>query len=169
MSLLPPLASISALEARLGLEEGALEGAELDRAMACLEDASIIVRHVSQRDWIELDDEGEPVLGDDGEPVVNAPQILVKITRDVARRMFTNPDAEVQEGDGPFLRRLKDDAVGSWLLEDERKICESFRPGNSGLYTISTYRDDYRSDDIWFADPYGTKHIPWFKRGDVFW
>src|SRR5690606_40107370 len=98
MSLLPPLASIGALEARLGLEEGALEGAELDRAMACLVDASIIVRYVSQRDWIELDDEGEPVLGDDGEPVVNAPQILVKITRDVARRMFTNPDAEVQEG-----------------------------------------------------------------------
>src|SRR5690606_22680388 len=138
MSLLPPLAPIGALEARLGLEEGALEGAELDRAIACLEDASIVVRYVSRRDWNELDDEGEPVLGDDGKPVVNAPQILVKITRDVARRMFTNPDAEVQEGDGPCQRRLKDEAAGAWLLEDERRICERLQPGHAGLSHVST-------------------------------
>jgi|SRR5690606_21533884 len=158
---LPPLAPIAALEARLGLEEGALEGVDEARALACLEDASADVREASGRDWVEEDE--------DEQLVITAPQILIRITLKAARRLYVNPDAEIAEGDGPFSRRLKEDEVGTSLLEDEIEICERYQPQpTSGLFTIATQRDSDTDTTIWYDDDFGCELFPLYDIRDVF-
>lgn len=87
---LPPLAPVSALEIRLGLTPGALSGTELARAEAALADASIVVRQAA----------GSTLVAEDG-VTVTAPDGVVLIAVNAAKRAFNNPDAyggEAMEG-----------------------------------------------------------------------
>src|SRR5690606_33461915 len=52
---LPPLATVAELEERLGVPTGSLEGADLVRAKADLDDASALVRTAAKKDWVAED------------------------------------------------------------------------------------------------------------------
>lgn len=75
---LPSLASLADLEARLGATVD--KPAERERAVALLADASALVRHEAQEEWLDANDELEDV-----------PPLVVAITCAVALRAFYNP------------------------------------------------------------------------------
>ncbi len=148
MTALPPLATIEALEARLG--RGALVEPQRAQAVAALADASGIVRDVTGRTWI--DDLGEVV----------APAIVVTITLKAALREVRNPEGNVADTAGPFSRRLADDqAKGVYLLEDERTALAKYRSANPGLWTQPTTRVDDRLQPVFLNDQYGCDPILW--------
>ncbi|MBM3679151.1 MAG: hypothetical protein FJW96_14950 [Actinobacteria bacterium] len=80
--MLPALASVSALEARLGVT---LAGVDAERASAALDDASALIRAEAGTDW--LDDEGA---------LTGVPPVVEQVALAVAYRTFRNPDAFTQ-------------------------------------------------------------------------
>lgn len=103
------LAQVSALELRLGLEIGSLQGADLARAQAALEDASALVRAEAGKTW--LDEDG----------LVTAPAQVVTIVIKASLREYKNPDGFTSEQMGDYSYRT-DNAGGVYLTEDERRI-----------------------------------------------
>jgi hypothetical protein len=147
---LPALASIEALEARLG--RGTLTGAQLAQALAALADASEIVRAETNRTWVN------------SEGVVVAPAVVVTITLRAALRDVRNPDGNIAENAGPFSRRLADDQTkGVYLLDEERAVLEKYRLATPGLWTQPTTRGEY-ADVVWLDDQYGGDSILWAER-----
>lgn len=97
------LASIEALEARLG---HSLEGVELGRAQAALDDASALIRSEAGSDF-------------DGE----VPDVVASICLAVAYRAFRNPDGTTQTSIGDVSISFKREGVGGavWLSQAERR------------------------------------------------
>lgn len=106
--MLPALASLSALEARLGVT---LAGADVERASAALDDASALIRAEGGTEWV--DDEGA---------LTDVPSLVEQVTLAVAYRAFRNPDAFTQTslGDASVAYdRSGQSAV--YLTRDERR------------------------------------------------
>lgn len=106
--MLPALASLSALEARLGVT---LADADVERASAALDDASALIRAEAGTDWV--DDEGA---------LTDVPPVVEQIALAVAYRAFRNPDAFTQTslGDASVAYdRSGQSAV--YLTRDERR------------------------------------------------
>lgn len=125
MQDLPPLASVAAFEKRLGLSPGALQGADLARAEAALEDASALVRDEAGRSWVD----------EDG--AVTAPPAVVTVTLKAARREYVNPNGYTSEQTGPFSYQLPRGETGVYLTEAERRIVRR-TAGKFGMGTIAT-------------------------------
>jgi len=132
MDELPPLASIAAFEKRLGLAPGSLQGADLARAEAALEDASALVRSVAGRDWVD----------EDG-VTITAPATVIVITLLAAKRAFLNPRGFSYEQTGPFSYQLPRDQTGLMLTEDEKRVIREAagRYGVGTIVTPSAYTD----------------------------
>lgn len=107
---LKALAEVSALELRLGLEIGTLQGADLARASAALEDASALVRAEASKTWLDADDN-----------TVTAPAQVITIVVKAALREFRNPDGFTSEQIGDYSYRT-DNTGGVYLTEEERRI-----------------------------------------------
>lgn len=122
----PPLASVEDLERRLGLEPGSLQGPDLARAQAALEDASALVRAEAGRDWVD----------EDG-VTVTAPQAAVVVALQAAKRAFLNPRGFQHEQTGPFSYQVPRDQVGLMLTEAERRAVRA-AAGRYGLGTFVT-------------------------------
>lgn len=105
---LKTLADVSALELRLGLEIGSLQGADLARAKASLEDASALVRAEAGKPWLEGD-------------VVTAPAQVLTVVIKASIREFKNPDGFTSEQMGDYSYRT-DNVGGVYLTEEERRI-----------------------------------------------
>lgn len=155
-----PLAPLSALEARLGVEEGSLEGVDKARAEAALEDASADVREEARRSF--LDSENQP----------NPPEPIRRIVLAVAKRMYQNPDGWRSETNtvGPYteVRTRGDAELSSGLTEAEAEVCARYRPQSSGLWTQGTTRNEYQDSTGWMWDSYGTP-IPVNADVDRWW
>ena len=148
MTVLPPLATIEALQVRLG--RGALVDPQLSQAVAALDDASSIVRGETNRTWIN--DLGQ----------VAAPAEVVTITLRAALREVRNPEGNLAENAGPFSRRLADDqAKGVYLLQEERDVLAKYRSSNPGVWTQPTTRVDDRCQPLFLNDQYGCDPILW--------
>lgn len=128
---LKALAEVSALELRLGLELGSLQGADLARANASLEDASSLVRAEAGKPWLDGDD-------------VTAPAQVVTIVIKAALREYKNPDGFTSEQIGDYSYRT-DATGGVYLTEEERRIVRNAAgTGGAGLYDVriqSSYYD----------------------------
>lgn len=122
---LKALADVSAVELRLGLEIGSLQGADLARAQASLDDASALVRAEAGINW----------LSGDG-TTVTAPAQVVTITVKAAMREFKNPDGFTSEQIGDYSYRV-DNAGGVYLTDEERRIIR-LSAGGAGLWTVRT-------------------------------
>lgn len=155
--MLPALASVADLEARLGLDPESLEGAELTRAQAALADASALVRMEARRTWVDE-------LG-----AVTAPDVIVRVVLGAAQRTFTNPDGVIQEAVGPFSRRYADGSTGVYLTKAELDIVRRFRPSGGDLWTLRTERDGGDDGTIWYRDTYGTELFPLASAEDGVW
>jgi hypothetical protein len=106
---LPPLASVAALETRLGKS---LSGAALARAEAALGDASALVRGISGRDWVDTDG-----------TTITAPAEAVLVTVTAALREVRNPEGFVSETLGDYnYRRPEQSNMGVYLTKDERRM-----------------------------------------------
>ncbi|MGZ3140804.1 hypothetical protein ACVDFE_02125 [Lentzea chajnantorensis] len=126
--MLPSLASVAALEKRIGVEVGTLAGVDLARAETDLEDASNLVRAETGKDWV------------DGAGAANAPGPLVTVVLRSAKRCYRNPDELSSESEEGYTWRREGDAVTPYLTESEKDICQRYASTRSGLHTVSTTR-----------------------------
>jgi hypothetical protein len=129
---LPPLASVAAMEVRLGVEEGSLEDLDLARAEAALGDVSALVRDEAGRDWVA-----------DDETTITAPPAAVAVVLQAALRTYRNPDGYASEslGGGAYGYSYAPGATGAYLSEDERLIVRRAATGrrfHGGVYTVRT-------------------------------
>jgi hypothetical protein len=146
--MLPALATLDELEARLGVDPGSLSGPDRARAQAALDDASALVREESRRDWVDTDG------------VITAPPSLVRVTLGAALRTFRNPDGEISQTAGPFSRTVKAADVGVYLTPAEIEIVRRYRQESTGLWTLRTTRGDDYDSTLYLDDQYGLELFP---------
>ncbi len=152
--MLPPLASVAALELRLGVS---LAGTEADRAGAILDDASALVRSEACRDW--LDDEGA---------LHDVPAVVESVTLAAAYRAFRNPDGVSQTslGDASVSYDRGDGQAAVYLTRDERKAIRR-AAGTSVVGAIELTSpwampaDTYPVDVSGGGDPIPIGPFPW--------
>lgn len=141
----PALATVAALEARLGVPLGTLTGADLAKAQADLEDASNLVRAETGRSW--LDDAGAP----------NAPGPVVTVVLRATLRCYRNPEEYTSETEDGYTWRREPDSVTPYLIEAEIQLLRRYAVSSSKLYTLPTTRaaagDPYFLDDQFGGDP----------------
>lgn len=116
---LPPLSTVEELERRVG--KPIPEGAERDRALALISDASTLVRHEAGRTWVDA--EGE-LLADD------VPDMAVVVTLAAAQRAWYNPGGVESTQVGAVSIRFGD----VWLTAIERDRLADMSSG--GLLSI---------------------------------
>lgn len=156
--MLPALAPVTDLEARLGLDPDTLQDANLGRARAALADASALVRMEARRTWV-----------DEAGTLTVVPDAIVRVVLGAAQRTYTNPDAVVQESAGPFVRRLAESETGVYLTAAEVDIARRFRPAGGELWTLRTERDGDDANTIWYQDTFGAEWFPLASGDDVVW
>lgn len=141
--MLPPLATIEQLEARLGRQ--LTDPAEIDRANALLEDASSLVRFEAHTDWIDPDT-GLPVP---------PPDVAVTITLASATRAWYNPAQVQSEQLGAAMVRFGD----VWLTGAEADRLARLG-GTSGLTSVEL------TGGYGFERPYWLGYAPCDNNGD---
>ncbi len=156
--MLPPLASVPDLEARLGLDPDSLAGPDLGRAWAALQDASALVRMEARTTWVD----------DDG-ALIAVPDAIARVVLGAALRNWSNPDAAIQETAGPFSRRLNENDTGVYLTKAELDIVRRFRPSGGELWTLRTERDGDEDGTIWYPVSVGSELFPWASLDDGAW
>ena len=156
--MLPALAPVTELEARLGLDPDTLQDADLGRARAALADASALVRMEARRTWVDA-----------AGALTAVPDAIVRVVLGAARRGYTNPDAVVQDTVGPFARRIAESETGVYLTAAEIDICRRFRPAGGELWTLRTERDGDQVNTIWYQDTFGSEWFPLASGDDVVW
>jgi hypothetical protein len=104
---LTPLAPVSALEERLGVPVGSLVDEDLTRATRALEDASHLVRVESGVLWV--DSLGTPI----------APEAVVVVVLQIAKRTYINPDGLSSESVEGYSWQTDQQTMGIYLSEDE--------------------------------------------------
>jgi hypothetical protein len=138
------LATIAALEARLGIPQDSLEGVALAKAVADLEDASDLVRAETGKTW--LDEQGQPV----------APGPVVTVVLKAALRCYRNPEEYSSETEDGYTWRREPDAVSPYLTDAEIRLLARYA-STSGLYvqpfTRHTADEPYYMHDQFGGDP----------------
>lgn len=138
----PALATIAALEARLGVAPGTLYGVDLAKAQADLEDASNLVRAETGRSW--LDQNGQP----------NAPGPVVTVVLKAALRCYRNAEEYSSETEDGYTWRREPDSVTPYLIEAEIQLLRRYAVSSSKLYTLPTTRSEV-GDPYYLEDQYG--------------
>jgi hypothetical protein len=147
--MLPALATVNDLEARLGLDADTLAGPERARAQAALDDASALVREETRQDWVD------PVTTD-----ITAPAPLVRVVLGASLRTYRNPDSEISQTIGPFSRTLKAAEVGVYLTPAELAIVRRYRKESTGLWTQRTTRGEDWDSTLYVEDDFGCELFP---------
>lgn len=156
--MLPALAPVTDLEARLGLDPDTLTGPNLGRARAALADASALVRMEARRTWVDA-----------AGALTVVPDAVIRVVLGAAQRVYTNPDSVVQESAGPFARQLSAESTGVYLTKAELDIVRRFRPAGGELWTLQTTRDGDDVNTIWYQDSFGVEPFPLASGDDVVW
>lgn len=144
--MLPPLARLEDIEARLGR---VFPEDERARPFAVLDDASALVRAEAGRTWNEPNG-----------IVYDIPEAILAVVMRVAIRAIENPEGYVSEsgGDYSYTRRGVEDGV--YLTDRERKIIRR-AVGKTGLWTQQVERGDLAvSNTGWVYDQYGLEPFP---------
>lgn len=146
--ILPPLAKVSDLEARM---KRTFEDADADEAAAALEEASEIVREESRNTWVSPEDSS----------VITAPRIVRIIVLRVAERKLRNPDGLSSEtaGDYSYQRNGVGPDGGLYLTKWEIDVLRR-QSGQTGLWTQPTTRGDVYCRMVFLEDTYGCELFP---------
>lgn len=148
------LAPVSALEARLRIPINSLQGVDLAKAEADLEDASNLVRAETGKSW--LNEQGQPI----------APGPVATVVLKAALRCYRNPDEFSSEAEDGYTWRREPDSVTPYLNQSEKELLARFAAPSSKLFTLATtrlgpderlfLRDQYGGDPILYDDePWG--------------
>lgn len=125
---LPPLATVEAMQVRLGGPP--LTNDDLSRAVAVLDDVSALVRLEAGVDWVATDG-----------VTVTAPAAVVAVVLAAALRGYRNPDGFQGETVGPYSYQYAQGAASAYLTSAEARIVRvatSGASGRAGVYTIRT-------------------------------
>jgi hypothetical protein len=155
MSELPPLATMAALQIRLGAD---LEGADYVRAEAVLDDISHLARDEAGKTW--FDEEYDTL-----EVVPGAVQAVVLAA---SRREYLNPDRYASEQAGDYSYRLSaESASGGVFTDSELKVLHRYR-ATSGLWTQQiTGSEELYEDTMFIPVEGGGDYVPMFSRRDM--
>lgn len=127
---LPPLATVAALETRLGVPEGTLAGADLARAQAALGDVSALVRAEA----------GSPMVDPDG-VTITAPDAAIAVTLAVAKRVYLNPEGLAGFSVSGYSEQQPQGATGVILTGDETAAITAAAAGSAGNFvTLGSVR-----------------------------
>lgn len=124
---LPPLATVTELEARLGLAAGSLAGVDLGRAQQALDDASGLIRLEAGVDWVAADG-----------VTVTAPTAVRTVARNCALRVFRNPDEYQSESVGSYSYQYAPGATSAYLTAAEIRTVRAAVTGRAGVVSIRT-------------------------------
>lgn len=153
--MLPPLADLDAMVARLEAEP---TGRELTRAEEALNDASTEVRFIARKDWV-----------DDENALVDVPEIVAKTTIECAIRAFLNPPNGIRQEVLADHSITMDGRTGVYLTEDEKAKVRAAAAGEntpSGVWTLRTTRGCSDITDVtdFVAVADGSDPIPYRER-----
>jgi hypothetical protein len=142
-----PLADVGALEVRLGRT---FTGTEASRAIALLEDASSLVRDVAGKDWID------PVTG----ALLPVPGTIRATVLRMVERAVRNPEGFSAESAGDYSYQRTGVQPGIYVTEgEERAIRRAL--GKTGLWNLSTTRNEEALTVGFVEDQFGAELIPW--------
>lgn len=160
MALLPPLASVADLEARLGF--GTLTGNNLSRAEAALDDASSLIRSLAGMDWI---DDMEAL--DFGELAARDIDSLESTCLAVAARAYRNPEGARQASVGDTSVSYGAAPGGSvYLTPAEMKVIRHIG-GLPSIGTVELVSPNAGVGSTWYVpvagggDPLPFGPLPW--------
>lgn len=121
MASLPALVSLDDFALRVG----GLSAADEDRAQACLDDASALIRaEAGTEDWVD----------DDG-ALEEVPGAIVAVCAAASIRAFRNPDGVRTETIGTYSVAYADTSTAVFLTEGERRIIRR-AAGLSGIGSV---------------------------------
>lgn len=124
---LAPLAPVSALESRLGLEVGSLTGTDLQQALDNLADASALVRSAA----------GVPFVDANGEP--DAPEDVFVVVVRAAIRGYRNPEGLFQESiSGAYSSTVPQGETGVYLTSAETAIVKAAGSASSTVRRVGS-------------------------------
>ncbi|MCK9496597.1 MAG: hypothetical protein M0R75_14035 [Dehalococcoidia bacterium] len=141
--MLPPLADLEALAARLGVSD--LIGLDAGRGQAALDDASALIRQEADATWV--DDEGQ---------LEDVPDAVASICLAVAYRAYRNPEGTVQAslGDASVTYARTGGGSAIYLTDYEIKALRRVA-GRSAVLSVG------------YATPYYDRAVP--APGDEWW
>ena len=149
---LPPLVTVVEFEEWLG---ATLTEPDLARAEAVLIAVSALVRSQARLTWL-VDN-----------AVSGLPDEVAAVTKQVARRVFNNPDSVKQESIGNYSVNYGNArSIGLYLESEEKKLIGAGLSNPRGLWSLRITRDDPASDTEW-VPIVGTEALfPWYAAGD---
>ncbi|GIG63639.1 hypothetical protein Lfu02_80110 [Longispora fulva] len=154
--MLPPLAELPAVEARLART---LTGPQRARALALLDDVSAEIRHTTGRAWV----------GPGGGLDPARPDVLGVVAAAATVRALTNPQGLSAETVGEYSRRFARDEPGGgvYLTEPERRMLLAAVNVTGSLVSVPTVRDvDVSDSTLWKGDGYGGDLLAWESWAD---
>lgn len=156
---LPPLVTVEEFKQWPEVTVSGTDGET--RAEAVLVAVSSKARAAASRTWV--DEEGD---------LTEVPDVVKAIVVSVAARVWANPAATSQHGQGPFTAAWAANLQGLALTEEEREeIRASVAEDGStpGLWTLSTTRGDMETGTVYAPVSYpGADPIPMLNR-DPMW
>lgn len=142
---LPALVSLDEFAVRLG----GIAAADEDRAQACLDDASALIRdEAGAEDWVD----------DDG-GLEEVPGVIVAICVAVAIRAFRNPEGVRSETVGGYAVTYADASTAVYLTPGERAQVRR-AAGRSSIGSV-TLESPYMPDTVWVPVEGTTEPFPW--------
>jgi hypothetical protein len=149
---LPSFATVADVEVLLGLTPGTITGTDLARCERSLKYASMLVRRVAKRPWVDELGDLDPATPDE----------LAEITARAAKRDYSNPDGVSNEalGQGAYSYTYASGMSVVYLTDDEvRLIVFVSGPGPTGwsgtgsIRTPSAYEHGILPEAMEHTDP----------------
>lgn len=150
MAMLPPLADVEDLIARLGSE---ITGdSDTARAEAAIEDVSAFIREEAHKTWVSPDDP----------TVLDVPPVIRTIALRVAERSYRNPEGFSSESAADYSYQRNGATGEGGLYFTERELKQIRRAaGRSGLWTQQVTRGDLHAQGtVWLEDSFGCELFP---------
>jgi hypothetical protein len=141
-----PLAAVFDLESRLGRQ---LEGSDLGRAVAVLEDVSALARDVAGQTWLNVD----------GSVSASLPTTVKAVVLKSAERAMRNPDGYSAESGGDYSYQRVGVQDGVYLTDREEKLIRR-AIGRAGLWTQPVTRGEDECTTVFMEDSFGCELFP---------
>lgn len=131
------------------LRVGTITPADEDRAQACLDDASALIRGEAGKNW----------TNDDGDELADVPDVIAAICVAVAIRAFRNPEGVRSETIGGYAVTYADASTAVYLTPGERAQVRR-AAGRSSIGSV-TLESPYMPDTVWVPVEGTTEPFPW--------
>lgn len=143
--MLPALVSLDDFALRVG----GITSADEERAQACLDDSSALIRDEARLTWVDTEGGLEEI-----------PDAVVAITYAVAIRAFRNPEGIRSEQIGQYSVTYADGSTAAFLTDGERRAIRR-AAGRSGLGSMEIESPWAPPDPYTVPVDIGGDEMPW--------